>query len=47
MENLKDKFKETKEQEIPERVKIAINNHLEKQGKPKKFEIPNKKEESK
>ena len=46
MQTLKDKFKEIKEQEMPLRVKEVINTHLEKQGKPKKFDLPTKEEET-
>lgn len=39
-ENKESLFKTTEKIEPPLRVKIAINEHLEKQGKPKKFDIP-------
>lgn len=39
-EKKKTLFKTTEKIEPPLRVKIAINEHLEKQGKPKKFDIP-------
>jgi hypothetical protein len=44
-ENKESLFKVTEKIEPPLRVKIAINEHLEKIGKPKKFYIPAKNNE--